>query len=351
MYSTCIFCHVNLGSNEAVEAFTVGRKLAFDAAKGRLWVICERCTRWNLSPLEERWEAIEESERLFRSTRLRVSTDNIGLARLRDGTELVRVGSPQRPELAAWRYGEQFRRRHRRNMAYVIGGTAVSVPLLMTGAYTALAALPGGGFLIQVPGWIQIYQQKRAVVARAPTADGERAMIRGKHLRHARLTTSVGGSGDQSWGLSVRHDKGASEINGNEAIQVAAKVLAQVNKVGGSPKSVRRAVDRLDHEGGSERLFGRIASNPVKESSGLVQWWSGAGVDTGGDPAGTLRSLALSDRLALEMATHEESERRALEGELATLRDAWREAEEIASIADSLTLPEHIQVFIRRYRS
>jgi hypothetical protein len=44
-------------------------------------------------------------------------------------------------------------------------------------------------------------------------------------------------------------------------------------------------------------------------------------------------------RLALEMALHEEAERAAMEGELQTLETAWREAEEIASISDSLLLP------------
>src|SRR5207237_413052 len=42
------------------------------------------------------------------------------------------------------------------------------------------------------------------------------------------------------------------------------------------------------------------------------------------------------DRLALEMAANEDVERRALEGELAELEAAWREAEEIAAIADAL---------------
>ena len=64
--------------------------------------------RWNLSPLEERWEAIEECERLFRGTLVRVSTDNIGMARLADGLELIRIGKPLRPEFAAWRYGRHF---------------------------------------------------------------------------------------------------------------------------------------------------------------------------------------------------------------------------------------------------
>jgi hypothetical protein len=62
MYSTCLFCNANLGSNEVVEHFPVGRRLAFDATKGRLWVVCRSCERWCLSPLEERWEAIEECE-------------------------------------------------------------------------------------------------------------------------------------------------------------------------------------------------------------------------------------------------------------------------------------------------
>jgi hypothetical protein len=82
MYSTCIFCNADLGTNEAIEHFPVGRRLAFDAAKGRLWVVCRKCERWNLTPLEERWEAIEEAERLFSETRMRVSTDNIGMARV-----------------------------------------------------------------------------------------------------------------------------------------------------------------------------------------------------------------------------------------------------------------------------
>ncbi len=54
-------------------------------------------------------------------------------------------------------------------------------------------------------------------------------------------------------------------------------------------------------------------------------------------------------RLALEMALHEEQERRALEGELAQLERAWREAEEIAAIADNLLLPDHTDEFLDRH--
>lgn len=57
-------------------------------------------------PLAERWEAIERAEELYRDTRSRVSTEHVGLASLRDGTDLVRIGKPLRPEFAAWRYGD-----------------------------------------------------------------------------------------------------------------------------------------------------------------------------------------------------------------------------------------------------
>ncbi|HEY5219758.1 MAG TPA: hypothetical protein VIJ16_08110, partial [Gemmatimonadaceae bacterium] len=97
MYSTCIFCHASLGANDAIEHFPVGKRLAYDTAKGRLWVICGSCARWNLSPIEERWEAMDDAERLFRRTRTRVTTDNIGLARLPNGVQLVRIGKPLRP--------------------------------------------------------------------------------------------------------------------------------------------------------------------------------------------------------------------------------------------------------------
>src|SRR5213082_3362149 len=94
MYAHCIYCHAGLGNNSVIETFPVGRRLAFDAVKGRLWAVCRKCERWNLTPLEERWEAVEDCERRFRAARKRVSTENIGLARLDEGLELVRIGAP-----------------------------------------------------------------------------------------------------------------------------------------------------------------------------------------------------------------------------------------------------------------
>ena len=49
------------------------------------------------------------------------------------------------------------------------------------------------------------------------------------------------------------------------------------------------------------------------------------------------------------MSLHEEQERRALEGELWMLEQAWKEAEEIAAISDNLLLPAGTDAFFDRY--
>ncbi|MDQ6717083.1 MAG: hypothetical protein M3Z17_01915, partial [Gemmatimonadota bacterium] len=132
MYTKCLFCHSELGANQVIERFPIGRRLAFDEAKGRLWVVCPSCSRWNLTPIEERWEAIEDCERRFRATHLRLSTEHIGLARLSEGLELVRVGKPQRPEMAAWRYGPNFRARRVKSLVIqgVSYGTMAAIAII-----------------------------------------------------------------------------------------------------------------------------------------------------------------------------------------------------------------------------
>jgi hypothetical protein len=63
-------------------------------------------------------------------------------------------------------------------------------------------------------------------------------------------------------------------------------------------------------------------------------FWAHGG--TGSEERTLLHRVPDIDRLALEMAANEDAERRALKGELNQLREAWREAEEIAAIADHL---------------
>jgi hypothetical protein len=67
-------------------------------------------------------------------------------------------------------------------------------------------------------------------------------------------------------------------------------------------------------------------------------------------PDAGLLGLSRVQRLAFEMALHEEAERRAMEGELGDLERAWREAEEIAGIADDLLVPAGVSTRIEEFR-
>jgi hypothetical protein len=63
-----------------------------------------------------------------------------------------------------------------------------------------------------------------------------------------------------------------------------------------------------------------------------------------------ISAIPMGLRLSLEMASQEESERRALEGELAELEASWRRAEEVAAISDDLLLPASFGAFLERHR-
>ena len=333
MYSTCLFCNSKLGHNEALEEFPIGRRLAFDSKKGRLWVVCRNCERWNLSPLEERWEAIEQAERHYHNTRQRVSTDNIGLARLRDGTELVRIGEPLRPEFAAWRYGDQFGRRRRRRLLMAGGGLGVLGAALTAGAGAGVTLGVFGGLIAQIVSSV-VHGNPGQVVTRIRTDTAGTIAVRRRHLAETMLVPGE----DAPLAIDLRFKGGAARFEGREALRVAAAVVPHVNRFGGTAETVQSAVISLDEAGGAEGYLERLREYAPRATAVTVesaqrrkrrQSWSGA-YNSG------LFGLRPTDRLALEMALHEEAELRALRGELAELERAWRDAEEVAAIADGM---------------
>src|SRR5688572_11062676 len=241
MYSTCLFCHSPLGANEAIEHFPVGRRLAFDSAKGRLWVVCRTCERWNLAPIEERWEAIEECERQFHGTRMRVSTDNIGLAKLGEGLELVRVGPALRPEFAAWRYGDQFGRRRRRTMLQA-GLCLGALGAVVAGGIAAGAGIGGFGWMIMQSARFIVEGNPRAVVGDVPGHDGQLIAVRRQHLKHTRWQADPS-SGEQR--LAIGFKRGVITVTGEEARRQAGILIVHANRRGGTRSEVQRAVDRV----------------------------------------------------------------------------------------------------------
>jgi len=362
MYTTCIFCHADLKRNEAIEEFPVGRRLAFDGARGRLWVVCRRCERWNLSPLETRWEAIEACERAFETTRMRVASDNIGLAKLKEGLELVRVGNPVRQEFAAWRYGDQFGRRRKRAML-VTGAAATAVGALWAGGFVSLGGL-----------WIGTRMSQRwyrnRVILRTRDQRGAPVRVLRKHLYTSHLVPDDGGRG---WGLRVDHLPGHNGgggrktmiVHGREALGLAGQLMAQANRRGGKKDEIRGAVRRIERAGHPEaflpeaaelaqralRRSGSIALESLSQGSRRRAEAAGRELERLRKPLpGSLAGLNPGLRLAIEMATHEEAEREALEGELKELEARWREAEEIARIADNLLVPDSVDSFIDEER-
>ncbi len=348
MYAHCVHCQAALGRNDVLEAFPVGRRVAFDEAQGRLWVVCAKCERWNLAPFDTRWEAIEQAERAYRGTTVRIATDNIGLAKWRDGTTLVRIGRPLRPEFAAWRYGDQFGRRRRR--AWLMGGAAA----IGAGAVVTGAVATGAGLVALAP---------LMHVTTLLAAVSNSARVHGRPLQHPdgdwfipvgnpRL---VPGAGPDGWAIEVgwnrrldapdttwrdwlrpgpngnNGENGRVTLHGALARDVLARLLPSVNGAGATTSRVQEAVTLLDDVGGPERVM----------SWAVTQRRAWGAKQTFGD-TGDLGFIPRPARLAIEMAVHEERERLALLGELAELERAWLEAERIARIADKLLVPDDV---------
>ena len=317
MYSTCIHCNAKLGANEVIEPFPVGRRLAFDAAKGRLWVVCPKCHRWNLTPLEERWEAIEECERQFRGAKLRASTDNIGLAKLSEGLELVRIGAPQRPEMAAWRYAREFKRRWK-TRGLPLTGTALAAGamngLIGTApvfAFVGVTVLLGGGMFVAL----------RGGRVRTVTPDGRVSTIKSATLHHTAL---VADDGPSRWAMTSGENSAGPSQRGPGAERLLRGILTAANFSGGPPHLIHNAETLLDRAGSADGFIRKLArASRATGAIGIIDY-------------------PRDVKLALEMALHEDAERRAVEGELSQLRQDWAVAEEIAGIADGMFLPESV---------
>jgi hypothetical protein len=359
MYSSCIFCTRPLGSNQVLETFPVGRRLAFDPWRGRLWAVCPRCARWNLSPIEERWEAVETAEKLFRSARLRVHSENIGLARLPDGTDLIRVGAALPGELAAWRYGERLLRRHRTHL--LMAGALGAGGLGLAGLWAAGAV---GFFGIWIASdfagdLLRRRAERRTihVLQAEDSPTGEALLVQEAHLlgtrleldAHDTLLMHFPGARVRRGSVFIPRLRALPEmsLHGDPARRLLCRAMVHVNGGGGSRAVVSEAVNRLAAADAPETLVhdavragfdlgDALARTPILELPGVFQLKRKRRRRGRPRGPGPTRSLRAPDLLALEMALNEESERRAMAGELAGLAAAWREAEEIAAIADAL---------------
>jgi len=309
MYTTCAFCNGKLDGDGGPSGLGVGRRLAFDEWKGRLWVICPKCSRWNLAPLEERWEKVEALGRAAREGRVAAATAQVALIRWR-AYDLVQVGKPPRLELATWRYGERLKARRREQMKFVLPLTVAAL-----GVAVAVNVAAGGSFGVFVwnmPTFARsIYTgmvgRRRIELVEPPVCErcGTVLLLRARQVARARLTATQ--QADLALLLTCPTcGSEAAMLTGPDAAAALRRGLTYLNLARGGRQRAADAARLVEAAGGPDRLIRGVARSEL-----------------------TLRSLASDRRLALEMAVDEQAEVAALERQ-------WKDAEEIADIADGL---------------
>ena len=344
MYRECFVCGRDFGENASVTHLRIGRRIAFDVERGRLWIVCRGCGQWCLTPLEDRWEAIEECETLFRRAEARVSTANVGLARLRD-VELVRIGTPQRDEIANWRYGPRFERRKRSTKitSGVLGaltGTGIVGALYLAKEAVLLTGAVGVGFVLVAYGGVLIYNARGAwgwaPLIRMSLPHNERRLLLRRDLPFVELCRLQGAP----WAaVRIPFSEGAVTYTKSDALHLLHRLLPHVNGAGATPVQVAAATRELD-----------VAEERVEKSRGgksAPRVWEHLALHK---TRGPLLAMNVVDRLALEMAVAEEVERRAMAGEAGELAVRWNEEEQIARESDDMFLPRWIGDWIHAKR-
>lgn len=157
---------------------------------------------------------------------------------------------------------------------------------------------------------------------------------------------------NERWGLRIAHGplsadgagrwvaskkSALTDLRGVHAMRAAARLLPHLNRQGANRTQLERAVELATANEEADAIFDQTARYPRPA-------WRAYGIGT------VVHLIPIELRLALEMASHEEAERRAFEGELKQLEGAWREAEEIAGISDDMFLPEQVTVELARMK-
>jgi hypothetical protein len=325
MYRTCAFCNAALRGDGGPSGLGVGRRIAFDEWRSRLWVVCPACARWNLAPLDDRLERIEAVARAARDGQVVAASPQVALIHWQ-GYELVRVGKPPRVELAGWRYGERLRARERERARVVVPLTVAAV-----GLGIAANVAVGGSFGVfiwnfgRVADWayVALLGNRRVTLAEPLLCEacGSVMHLRARHVQHGRLTHEA----RADIALLLRCPSCGGEgalLTGADAAHALRRGLTFLNAGRAARRRAETAAREVDRAGGPEGL--------IRDAS---------------QGAATLRSLRPERRLALEIAVDELAEVTELERQ-------WIEAEQIAEIADGMlsTTPE-LEDHLRRLKA
>jgi hypothetical protein len=317
LFARCMYCGRGFAHSVLFSRVPPGTSFAYDPLTGRIWSICGRCRRWNLIPLNERFEAVEELERHLRDRgRCVAATANIALYHS-DDLELIRIGAALPVERAAWRYGRQLtaraaanQRPHRRIALLTAGAVARAGESI--GAWK-LDGDWGPSGIVDVLRW-----QRFGIVA---WNGRSHCSYCGSVLHTLHF--------DSSWWLYPRFvqdelvvgvpctrcdpwtPKHVFDVTGDDAHLLLRRALAYQHVSGADERTVEDATQLIRAAGSPETLLRGM-------SSGRSSLWR----------LGPLQTLAL------EMSANHLAERRALETWLAGVEAEWRAEEELARIVD-----------------
>jgi hypothetical protein len=336
VYTRCIVCATPFEPNEALGHLPNGTRVAFDPARGRLWVVCRTCRRWSLTPIEDRWEALEEIDKLTTDkARLLSQTDNIAL--LRHGPlEIVRVGRAQLSEEAWWRYGRELASRRKTWQTLGLAGTLAAGGVLV-GSWATGGLTFFGAWLIMGHGSETVRDSARWLRFGSTAWQGDERCSGCGSAQNAiayRDRAALGlfpGATPGEIELVSRctvcgtYRDGGLRLKGPEAERTLRRVLAYHHFAGASERRVMSAT-RLIQEAGSPQDLTRIVVKDGRRLGDLQR--------TGG--------------IALEIATNEATEQHLLELELAEIEAHWKREEELASIIDGELTPLPMLEALRR---
>ena len=313
MTATCAWCDRDLGANQLLPEYPIGRTLAFDPATARIWAVCPKCERWNLSFLDgpERRSALQRLDAFLAATPHRTDANDITVGEVGD-TLLIRVGATGWRSFAAWRYGRKLHQRYRTSL--------ILSPLWMAAAvYTNL---PAGRQLLESTWVLHLFLLLLILTSvrddrrrRFTVPSEDRSPWRVNYAECMKVAVEIRGD---RWMLLVPTQADHIRLEAFDALEALRRCLPIIDQRGGSPAKVRRAVELILSQGDPARF--------------LATTFSSAGLGNGVHRIARLGELFI---VALEIAVNEMSEQRALNDDLTVARLAHTDANRIAEALES----------------
>lgn len=320
----CLFCRGRFQPNQVLEHLPVGHRFAYDPERGRLWMICTRCAKWSLVPIELRWEAVEELETLTRAVGRAANTDGMALVTNR-GVRVLRVGRAGRREEAWWRYGHDLRTRRRVRGPFVVAGAA--------SVLTAAGMLSGLGLSSLFLGYVAVgiwplsFEIARLAVFGGTVWRGRvscrkcgvlRERLGFGEVKRMQLVRG-GGTGEVALRLLCRRcNRWSLRLKGLEAQHVLVRALAHHNFFGAPRRRVEEAADLIEEAGSGMGYLAAVSGERRR-----------------------LRQYTAVELVALEMAVTDAAEAKLAAMSLEEQRKTWEVEEQLACIIDGELTPLH----------